>query len=129
MTRRRHVLTALLVLALAGCAAPRSPAAAPVSETATVQATTPVVTTPAATRPVATRPPAPKPTPKPTPKPAPKPTPRRTTAPPPPPAPALDPRFGTCKEAKAHGYGPYYQGQDPEYDWYRDADHDGIDCE
>jgi hypothetical protein len=41
----------------------------------------------------------------------------------------LDPRFGTCKEAKAHGYGPYYAGTDPEYSWYRDSDHDGIDCE
>ncbi len=41
----------------------------------------------------------------------------------------LDPRFGTCKEAKAHGYGPYFAGVDPEYDWYRDADKDGIVCE
>ena len=46
-----------------------------------------------------------------------------------PPAPATDPRFGTCKEAKAHGLGPYVQGVDPEYSWYRDADHDGIVCE
>lgn len=44
-------------------------------------------------------------------------------------APANDPRFGTCKEAKAHGYGPYYKGQDPEYSWYRDGDSDGITCE
>jgi hypothetical protein len=65
-------------------------------------------------------------------------------APPPPPAPpapvveqpapapaeaGLDPRFRTCKEAKAAGYGHYVEGVDPEYDWYRDADHDGIDCE
>ena len=41
----------------------------------------------------------------------------------------LDPRFGTCKEAKANGYGPYYAGVDPEYDWYRDADSDGKNCE
>jgi hypothetical protein len=41
----------------------------------------------------------------------------------------LDPRYSTCKEAKAHGYGPYRRGVDPEYYWYRDADHDGIDCE
>jgi len=40
-----------------------------------------------------------------------------------------DPSFGTCKEAKANGYGPYYAGIDPEYDWYRDADSDGIVCE
>ncbi len=55
-----------------------------------------------------------------------------TTAPPPPPpvaVAALDPDYGTCKEAKAHGAGPYYQGQDPEYSWYRDADSDGIVCE
>ena len=24
---------------------------------------------------------------------------------------------------------PYYQGKDPEYDWYKDADHDGVVCE
>jgi S1-C subfamily serine protease len=40
-----------------------------------------------------------------------------------------DPRFGACKEAKANGYGPYYMGIDPEYDWYRDADSDGVVCE
>jgi endonuclease YncB( thermonuclease family) len=40
-----------------------------------------------------------------------------------------DPDFGTCKAAKANGYGPYYQGTDPEYNWYRDADSDGIVCE
>jgi hypothetical protein len=61
------------------------------------------------------------------------PTPPPTMAPAPPPAAVVDlgtdPRFGTCKEAKANGYGPYVQGQDPEYDWYRDADHDGVDCE
>ena len=60
--------------------------------------------------------------------PAPKAAPPATPTPTPAPA-ALDPRFGTCKEAKANGYGPYYQGVDPEYDWYRDADHDGVDCE
>lgn len=41
----------------------------------------------------------------------------------------LDPRFATCTEAEAHGYGPYYQGVDPEYAWYRDADGDGEVCE
>lgn len=53
----------------------------------------------------------------------------QTQAPPSPAQPALDPQFGTCKEAIANGYGPYTQGQDPEYYWYRDADHDGVDCE
>jgi endonuclease YncB( thermonuclease family) len=54
--------------------------------------------------------------------------------PPPPPVPSsggsgTDPRFGTCKEAKANGYGPYVRGIDSEYTWYRDADSDGIVCE
>ena len=40
-----------------------------------------------------------------------------------------DPRFGTCREANAAGYGPYRQGTDPEYDWYQDRDHDGLACE
>lgn len=42
---------------------------------------------------------------------------------------ATDPRFGTCKEAKSHGYGPYTRGVHPEYDWYIDRDRDGIVCE
>lgn len=41
----------------------------------------------------------------------------------------LDPRFATCAKANAAGYGPYYQGTDPEYAWYEDRDQDGIDCE
>lgn len=40
-----------------------------------------------------------------------------------------DPRFATCKAAKAAGYGPYYKGKDPEYGWYIDRDKDGIVCE
>lgn len=40
-----------------------------------------------------------------------------------------DPRFKTCKEAKANGYGHYRKGVDPEYNWYRDADKDGVVCE
>jgi hypothetical protein len=47
----------------------------------------------------------------------------------PPPNPGTDPRFDTCAEAIDNGYGPYYRGQDPEYDWYRDADGDGVVCE
>ena len=53
---------------------------------------------------------------------APKPQPTKTSS-------SVDPRFDTCKAAKAAGYGPYYSGKDPEYDWYRDADSDGIVCE
>ncbi|WP_108718858.1 DUF2510 domain-containing protein [Miniimonas sp. S16] len=45
------------------------------------------------------------------------------------PASSTNPRFGTCKEAKANGYGSYVKGVDPEYDWYRDADGDGRVCE
>lgn len=40
-----------------------------------------------------------------------------------------DPRFGSCREAKAAGYGPYVAGVDPEYGWYRDGDGDGVNCE
>lgn len=42
---------------------------------------------------------------------------------------ALDPRFATCAAAKAAGYGHYVQGKDPEYAWYRDGNHNGVDCE
>ena len=57
-----------------------------------------------------------------------------TTAAPPQPNPfagggGTDPQFGTCKEAIANGFGPYRSGVDPEYDWYRDADSDGVVCE
>jgi len=41
----------------------------------------------------------------------------------------LDPRFDTCREAIANGFGDYVKGIDPEYDWYRDGDKDGIACE
>ncbi|XVV16380.1 excalibur calcium-binding domain-containing protein [Actinoplanes sp. CA-131856] len=40
-----------------------------------------------------------------------------------------DPRYSSCTKAKADGYGPYYKGQDPEYDWYQDRDNDGVVCE
>ena len=40
-----------------------------------------------------------------------------------------DPHFGSCREAIAAGYGPYVQGRDPEYAWYRDGDRDGTVCE
>ena len=57
-------------------------------------------------------------------------TPPATTAPPSGTTPAgNDPQYSSCAKAKAAGYGPYLQGTDPEYSWYRDADKDGIVCE
>lgn len=53
---------------------------------------------------------------------APQPAPKSTNA-------GEDPRFGTCREAKANGYGPYIKGVDIEYGWYRDGDSDGTVCE
>lgn len=41
----------------------------------------------------------------------------------------LDPRFRTCGDANAAGFGPYTRGIDPEYDWYIDRDGDGVACE
>ncbi|GAB3068618.1 DUF1524 domain-containing protein [Pedococcus soli] len=64
--------------------------------------------------------------------PTPTPTPARSRSTPKPSTPTpshTDPRFGTCREANAAGYGPYRQGVDPEYDWYQDRDHDGLACE
>lgn len=40
-----------------------------------------------------------------------------------------DPRFDTCGDANAAGYGNYVAGVDPEYDWYQDRDSDGRVCE
>ena len=53
----------------------------------------------------------------------------RTTAPAPLAPSGTDPDMGTCTAVKAAGFGPYYAGKDAEYDWYRDADGDGIVCE
>ncbi|WP_205315491.1 excalibur calcium-binding domain-containing protein [Nonomuraea lactucae] len=39
-----------------------------------------------------------------------------------------DPQFASCKEAAAAGYGPYYKGSRPEYDWYTDVDKNGVAC-
>lgn len=41
----------------------------------------------------------------------------------------LDPRFRYCTHAIGGGYGPYYNGVDPEYAWYNDRDGDGAVCE
>lgn len=54
-------------------------------------------------------------------------TPKATTAAPKT-EPAVDERFEYCNRLPA-GYGPYYEGVDPEYDWYTDRDHDGVVCE
>lgn len=42
---------------------------------------------------------------------------------------ATDPSFAACSSAAAQGYGPYTEGTDPEYSWYRDPDGDGVACE
>lgn len=75
--------------------------------------------------------PAPTPSPAPAAAPAPAPAPVVVPAaePAPAPAPALDPQFTYCKYAVPAGYGNYVKGVDPEYDWYRDADGDGVVCE
>ncbi|WP_144268187.1 excalibur calcium-binding domain-containing protein [Demequina sp. NBRC 110055] len=39
-----------------------------------------------------------------------------------------DQRYPYCKDLPS-GYGPYVKGVDPEYDWYRDNDGDGVVCE
>ncbi|GAA4234226.1 micrococcal nuclease [Streptosporangium album] len=67
----------------------------------------------------ATPTPAPTRTPKP-PKPSDPPAPRPSTTPSPKPSDSgggTDPRFRTCGEANAAGYGPYRRGTDPEYGW------------
>ncbi len=57
------------------------------------------------------------------------PSPTPSPSPSPSPGGSNDPRYNTCAEANAAGYGPYYRGTDPEYDWYIDADSDGVVCE
>ncbi|MGO1051707.1 excalibur calcium-binding domain-containing protein [Crossiella sp. CA198] len=116
---------------LAGCGSPPAgqPSRVPETSFSTTGTTTAATTT--------TTVPAPPPMPsQPPPPPVPQtsarpPAPPRTTPkpPPPPPQPKTDRRYRTCKEAKANGLGPYYLGVDPEYHWYKDADHDGKVCE
>lgn len=72
--------------------------------------------------------PEPEPAPEPAPiEPAPIPEPV-IEAPAPAPVSGVDPDMGTCKAARAAGYGPYTEGQ-PEYAYYQDRDHDGEVCE
>lgn len=135
---KKHLIgypaTALIALVIgsSGGDEPATPLATPAPQTVTATVTeattvtiTETVTTPGptVTETVTIAAPAPKPTAA---------TTRKATAPAPLQAPApsgLDPRFDTCKAAIAAGYGPYYEGKDPEYDWYRDADNDGKVCE
>jgi hypothetical protein len=112
----------ILAILLVGCST-----TSPSESTEPLASVAPIESAAATTRP------APKPTAKPartTTRPAPKPAPTtRRAAAAPPPAPKTDPQFSTCKKAKAAGYGPYVQGEDPEYAWYKDADSDGTVCE
>ncbi|GAA1750034.1 excalibur calcium-binding domain-containing protein [Nonomuraea bangladeshensis] len=39
-----------------------------------------------------------------------------------------DPRYASCKEAVAHGYGPYSKDSHAEYFWYPDTDRNGVAC-
>lgn len=41
----------------------------------------------------------------------------------------IEPNYGSCEAVKMVGAGPYTQGVDPEYDFYRDGDNDGVVCE
>lgn len=77
---------------------------------------------------VAPAPEAPAPVPAPAPE-APAPVQPAVVPPAPVEAAGTDPRFPNCKEAIAAGYGNYIQGINPEYNWYRDGDNDGINCE
>lgn len=77
---------------------------------------------PEAAPPVVVEEPAPVPVAPPVPEPAPAPV------EPVPVAPVTDPRFKTCTEAIANGYGNY-ERNDIEYTWYEDRDNDGTACE
>ncbi len=72
---------------------------------------------------IVTAPPAPEPTPEPAPEPEQESTAGGSSED------ELDPRFRTCGLAKENGFGPYVEGIDPEYEWYRDGDNDGTVCE
>ncbi|GGM79051.1 hypothetical protein GCM10012275_57080 [Longimycelium tulufanense] len=115
---------------IAGCGNGSAPAGPNVESTTTTTVAPGTTTGTTTTTTTITKPESPPPAPPPPPPPAP-PTPEAEQRKPAPTAAerALDPRFRTCKEAKANGYGPYYKGVNPEYDWYFDRDHDGKVCE
>ena len=104
MRSRKLMVAAGLVLAVTGCSGPVAHDPSLPAPTSPVAATTT--------------------------KPAPRPVVAKTTKPPAKTkAPVTDKRYSTCKEAKAHGLGPYYRGKDPEYHWYTDRDSDGMVCD
>lgn len=122
-------LSGTLIAACGGVAPEVRP---PIEPTSLFPLSTTTSATTTTTTAVTTAEPSPPPPPPPPPPPkTPAPPPPRTTPkpPPPPPPPRTDRRYRTCKEAKAHGLGPYVLGVHPEYHWYRDADKDGIVCE
>src|SRR5215216_1457378 len=99
----RKLTIVFLLLAGCGTSTAGDPDPLPTVSQTTVATTTtvrPTTTHPTTTK-VIPKPKAPTPT-------RARPRPRAT-------APPTDPRYGTCKEAISHGYGPYYQGQDIEY--------------
>ncbi|MFI7447189.1 excalibur calcium-binding domain-containing protein [Nonomuraea sp. NPDC049714] len=40
----------------------------------------------------------------------------------------LNPKYDSCRQARAAGYGPYTKGVHPEYAWYTDVDNNGVAC-
>lgn len=134
---KRHAMAMLLALpmfaiALAGCEDTEgsTEATQPAGLVETITTPTPVASETPSEEPSREPSPSPEPTTtEPAPVPEPAPAAPVVAEPAPEPEPALDPDFGTCKNAVAAGYGNYVKGVDPEYDWYRDADGDGIVCE
>lgn len=125
--RKITILLATAAL-LAGCGASDTGTVAPLAAVPSTSSSSPT----AEASPTPTKSASPTPTKKATPKPSPTATKKATPKPTPTPTKAVvktDKNYGTCKAAKAAGHGPYYQGQDPEYDWYDDRDNDGVVCE
>lgn len=102
------------------------PSARSATDPDTDATTEPATRAPAEATTAPTQKPTPKPTSKPVTKPAPTPEEEEPTEDE---GGGTDPRFGTCGDANDAGYGPYRRGVDPEYDWYRDRDDDGLVCE